>query len=235
MTTSLRNETTVRLDHNGYRLFAGMLLYMGLQAAVLFVAAGTVRWPAAWAYLGVYALCAGAGMAWVARVNPAVVNERGKRPENMADFDRRFQRIVPLIIFGSLAIGGLDRRFAWSDVPIALQVAGCALLALAVLLAAWVLATNAFAARVVRLQEAQSVVTAGPYRFVRHPMYAGTLLAWVAAALTLDSWWMLVPAALGIALFVWRTAREDTFLQDRLPGYPDYAKRTRYRLLPGIW
>lgn len=234
-TRSTSRPPRARLDRNGRRLFAGILVYAALQLGVLLLAAGTLRWPAAWAYFGVYLLTMGTGLVWVASVNPAVLNERGGRPANIEAFDRRFQRVVPLIIFGALIIGGLDWRNGWSAVPAALQAAGFALLLAAMSLSVWVLATNAFASRVVRLQEGHTVTTAGPYRLVRHPMYSGTLLAWLATALALGSWWMLLPGLAGIALFVWRTAREDATLQAKLPGYAEYAGRTRFRLLPGVW
>ncbi len=229
------NPIKPRLNRNGARLFAGILFFVAAQAAILFTAAGTIRWPAAWAYFGLYAVCYTVGLAWVATVNPAVINERGRRADNIEPFDRRFHRVMPLLILGGLIIGGLDHRFGWSAVPGALQIVGLALLVPALALACWVLATNAYASRVVRLQEGHQVVTDGPYRYVRHPMYSGTLLAWVAAALALGSWWMLVPAAMGIALFIWRTAREDATLMEILPGYRDYAAQTRFRLVPGIW
>jgi len=142
---------------------------------------------------------------------------------------------MPLLIFGGLLVGGLDHRFGWSAMPLALQIVGLALLIPALFLAVWVLATNAYAARVVRLQDGQQVVTTGPYRYVRHPMYSGTLLSLIAVALSLGSWWMLLPAVAGIVLFVGRTRREDLTLQEKLPGYRDYAQQTRYRLIPGLW
>ena len=224
-----------RLDRNGARLFLGMGLYVVAQATVLFAAAGTWRWPAAWAYLAVYLVCLITGLTWVTGVNPAVLNERGRRAGNVEAFDRRFHRLMPVLLFGGLLTGGLDYRFGGTSMPLALHVAGLALVAAALGLAVWVLATNAFAARVVRIQEQQRVISGGPYRFVRHPMYSGTVLAWVGTALALGSWWMLIPAAAGIVLFVWRTDREDVTLHEKLPGYIDYAQRTRYRLLPGLW
>jgi len=224
-----------RLNRNGGRLFVGIGGYTIAQAAVLFLSAGTLRWPAAWAYLGVYVFCYTVGLAWVAAVNPAVINERGRRAGNIEAFDRRFHRLMPVLIFGGLLLGGLDYRFGWSAMTPALNVAGLALVAIALGLAVWVLATNAFAARVVRLQDGQRVISDGPYRLVRHPMYSGTVLAWVGSALALGSWWMLIPAAAGIALFVWRTRHEDATLQEKLPGYAEYATQTRYRLLPGVW
>lgn len=224
-----------QLNRNGARLFAGIILFTIVQATIVFTAAGTLHWPAAWAYFGLYVLCYSIGLAWVARVNPMVINERGRPSENTEGFDQRFHKVMPLLILGGLILGGLDHRFGWSDVPAALQVAGLLLLLPGLFLAVWVLATNAYASRVVRLQDGHRVVTGGPYRLVRHPMYSGTLLAWIAATLALGSWWMIVPSGLGIVLFIWRTYREDETLQEKLPGYRDYARQTRYRLIPGVW
>jgi protein-S-isoprenylcysteine O-methyltransferase Ste14 len=142
---------------------------------------------------------------------------------------------MPLLIFTSLVIGGLDHRLGWSAMPLWLTLTGLLLLIPALGTAVWVLATNAYASRVVRLQVGHQVITTGPYRYVRHPMYTGTLLALVATALALQSWWMLIPAAFGIALFVWRTKREDATLMEKLPGYQEYAQQTRFRLIPGVW
>jgi len=225
---------SARLNRNAVRLFVGIGVYVLAQAAVLFLGAGTLRWPAAWLYLGVYVASFSTGLVWVAIVNPAVLNERGRRADNVEAFDRRFHRLMPLLIFGGLLLGGLDFRFGWSAVPLALRVVGLALVVVSLALAVWVLATNAFAARVVRLQDGQHVISDGPYRFVRHPMYSGTVLSWIGSTLALGSWWMLIPAAAGIALFVWRTYHEDATLRAKLPGYVEYALQTRYRLLPGI-
>jgi protein-S-isoprenylcysteine O-methyltransferase Ste14 len=224
-----------RLDRNGARLFLGIGIFVALQATILFTAAGTIRWTAAWAYFGVYLISYAVGLAWVAAVNPAVINERGRRSTNTEEFDQRFHRVMPLLILCMLVVGGLDHRFGWSTMPAALPIIGLLALLPALFLAVWVLATNAFASRVVRIQDGHQVIMTGPYRYVRHPMYSGTLLAWIAAALALASWWMFVPAAAGIALFVWRTHREDTALLDKLPGYREYARETRFRLVPGLW
>ena len=236
--TQTQPETTPAkpgLNRDGMRLFGGIVMFSLLQLAVLFVAAGTVRWPAAWAYFGIYFLCYSLGLAWVASVNPAVINARGRRSNDVEAFDRRFHRIMPLLVFGGLVVGGLDHRFGWSMMPLLLQISGLMLLVPALLLSVWVLLTNAYAARVVRIQEGHQVVTTGPYRYVRHPMYSGTLLAWVAGALSLGSWWMLIVSFMGILLFVWRTGIEDDTLLEKLGGYAAYAETTRYRLVPGIW
>lgn len=233
--TSQISTPKPRLNRNGLRLFIAIALFQTMQAIILFLAAGTWQWPNAWAYFGVHVACYAVGLIWVAAVNPAVINERGRKSDNTEEFDQRFHRLMPLLLFGGLIVGGLDHRFNWSDMPGQLQIIGLLLLVPALFLAVWVLAANAYASRVVRLQDGHQVVTRGPYRYVRHPMYTGTLLSLVAAALALGSWWMFIPATAGIILFIWRTAQEDATLQEKLPGYRDYTRQTPYRLIPWVW
>jgi protein-S-isoprenylcysteine O-methyltransferase Ste14 len=101
----------------------------------------------------------------------------------------------------------------------------------------WAMVTNRFFSSIVRIQRDRGhiVCDGGPYRWVRHPGYAGGALAALATPLALGSWWAFVPAVLTILLTAWRTALEDRTLQQELPGYAAYTQRTRYRLLPGVW
>jgi protein-S-isoprenylcysteine O-methyltransferase Ste14 len=136
-------------------------------------------------------------------------------------------------------VAGLDvGRLHWSDtVPLWSQIAALLGFALSFALSIWAMMTNNFYSRVVRIQRdrGQYVVTQGPYRFVRHPSYIGSIFSWVCAALVLGSWLALMPAVLIAAMLVVRTALEDRTLQAELDGYREYAQRVRYRLLPGIW
>ena len=110
-------------------------------------------------------------------------------------------------------------------------------LALAGALIFWALATNTYLSRMAHIQDdrGQVVVTAGPYRFVRHPMYLGVILLFLSMPVALGSWWALLLGAVIGLIFLLRTAKEDRMLRDELPGYPEYAGRVRYRLVPGIW
>jgi protein-S-isoprenylcysteine O-methyltransferase Ste14 len=101
----------------------------------------------------------------------------------------------------------------------------------------WAMAVNPFLSTIVRIQDDRGhfVVTSGPYRYVRHPMYAMILLMWPGIALELGSWWALIPAVVIAIVFVIRTTLEDRTLQAELPGYAAYGQQTRYRLLPGVW
>lgn len=133
---------------------------------------------------------------------------------------------------------GLDRRFEWSP-PLPMQVAAAALavIALCAVLTIWAMAANRFFSGLVRIQSERghTTVTGGPYRWLRHPGYAATILADLAAPLVLGSLWALIPGGLTGAIIVIRTALEDRTLQAELAGYREYTRRVRYRLLPGVW
>ena len=108
---------------------------------------------------------------------------------------------------------------------------------LAMVCSYWAMLSNPFLSTIVRIQDDRGhrVATTGPYRFVRHPMYVGVIVLWLSTALILGSWWALVPGLLIAVIFVIRTALEDRMLHAELPGYADYAKQVRYRLVPGVW
>lgn len=216
-----------------WQVFATVLIY----AACLFIPAGTWRWPAAWVYL---VLFVGGLLVFgrtIIRKHPEVINERGRASAQTKPYDRLFGRLYLPLALAPYVVAGLDLRFAWSEVPLLVQLAGFAGVAVASILPYWVMLVNAHAATTVRVetQRGQTVVQSGPYAAVRHPMYSGMIASSLCLPLALGSWWALVPSLLGVALVVWRTGREDETLREELPGYADYAARVRYRLLPGVW
>ncbi|TNE81249.1 MAG: isoprenylcysteine carboxylmethyltransferase family protein, partial [Gammaproteobacteria bacterium] len=139
----------------------------------------------------------------------------------------------PLVI-----VAGLDHRYHWSpEFPLWLIAVGFILISLGYAFATWALAENHFFSSVVRIQTDRGhvVCDSGPYRFVRHPGYAGNVLALFGIVLALGSTWTLIPAIAATIIAVIRTALEDQTLQQELPGYADYAQRVRYRLIPGVY
>ena len=207
------------------------------MAIVLFASAGRLDWPAAWTYVAGW-FVAFVVMTLIGVWNPDLMNERGRRAANVKGWDRVLMAIYGPMPFVIMAVAGLDAgRLRWSHVPLALQIAGFAGLALALILPAWAMSANAYLSTSVRIQDdrGHQVVTTGPYRHVRHPLYVGTILAWLCTPLALGSWWALIPATVTAALFVVRTALEDRILRQELPGYEEYTQKVRYRLLPGIW
>jgi protein-S-isoprenylcysteine O-methyltransferase Ste14 len=221
------------------RVYGQWIVVTVMVAAVLFGSAGRVDLPMLWIYLAAHS-SAQLAMAWlVFRQNRGLLEERQKPGENAKVWDRSLLRVYTLFTLSLFVAAGLDvGRFHWSDtVPLWGQVAALVGFVLSFAFNIWAMAVNDFYSRVVRIQRdrGQCVVTNGPYRFVRHPSYIGTIFSWACAALALGSWLALAPVALIAATLTVRTALEDRTLQEELPGYEEYAQQTRYRLLPGVW
>jgi protein-S-isoprenylcysteine O-methyltransferase Ste14 len=149
--------------------------------------------------------------------------------------------IVGLATLAKYIVAGLDFGRGWTSsvwqVPLALQIAALILAALGYALGVWAMTANAYFSKIIRIQDdrGQTVATGGPYRYVRHPGYAGTVVFELMTPIMLGSLWALIPGVLTAILMVVRTALEDRTLQKELAGYQAYAKQTRYRLLPGVW
>jgi protein-S-isoprenylcysteine O-methyltransferase Ste14 len=209
---------------------AGFLL---LVAGVLFGAAGRLDIPMFWLYL---AVLAGMCIASLLLIDEDLAQER-MRPGGQRLGLRLW--LAFLLCIAHWAIAGLDRgRFHWSDhVPLALRLAAMIVFASGLSLFVWAMHVNRFFSTVVRIQRERGhqVVTAGPYRWVRHPGYAGVIPAVVASGLALCSWLATALGALGVPLLLWRAIVEDRTLRAELPGYAEYAQQVRWRLLPGVW
>ena len=208
-------------------------------AVLLFGAAGTLRWPAAWAYLVLFFSLTVGLMLWLARYNPALLAERMKPPIQQGQplWDRVLLLVLIALFPAWLVVMGLDVRFGWSAVPIWLQWAGAAGVVLSLWVMGLVFRENTFLAPVVRIQaeRGHSVVSTGPYAVVRHPLYTAALVWLAASALMLGSWWGLAAGGLVWLVLAIRTVLEDRELHRSLPGYADYARRVRYRLVPLLW
>jgi len=222
------------------KLIGRSIVWTALQAALLFAAAGTLRWPAGWIFL---AEMTGLGLAvglWLAQHDPALLAERMAAGFQAAQktWDKVFMGTLFVVWAGWLVLMALDAaRFRWSQVPLWLQVVGAVLIALCMWMFFLTFRENSYAAPVVKIQaeRGHQVVSTGPYAYVRHPMYAGALLLFVGIPLLLGSWYGLAGALVLTALLVVRIVMEERTLADELPGYRAYAARLRWRLVPGIW
>ncbi len=202
--------------------------------ALLFVAAGTADWPDAWTWL---ALFIAGGVASSLFAPEAVLRERMRGPvrSGQGSADRAF-----VVVFGTLtaawfALVSLDHRFGWSSVAPVGHVVGALLFIAANAAIVWVLRANPYASASVRVAADQVVATSGPYRIVRHPMYASVILYLPGTALLLGSVYSSVASIALIAALGVRTSIEERALRDGLAGYAEYAARVRWRLVPGVW
>jgi protein-S-isoprenylcysteine O-methyltransferase Ste14 len=222
------------------RVVVQMLFFIVVVPFLPLLISGQWDWWEAWAYAIISILGFVISRALAARRHPDLLAERARflQHEDAQSWDKVLAPLVGL--GGGLVplVAGLDARFNWS--PAFGQPAK--ILALVVLLAGYILASyalieNRFFSGMVRIQtdRGQQVVSSGPYRWMRHPGYAGALLAYLATPVFLDSLWAFLPAVFLTIVLVIRTNLEDRTLQDDLEGYRDYASRVRYRLIPGIW
>jgi protein-S-isoprenylcysteine O-methyltransferase Ste14 len=205
---------------------------------LLFVPAGRLDWPAAWILSLLYGVFLLAYAVWGTLKAPDLLEERSQVAENVKVWDKVIVAIYTVLLLATFVLAGLDvGRVRWSQMAAAWQVLGLVGMVMSGCLIFWTILTNAYLGRMVRIQEdrGHQVVTGGPYRYVRHPMYVGIILLFPCMTLFLGSWWALVPASLIAVLMVIRTALEDRTLLAELPGYTEYAQQVRYRLLPGLW
>lgn len=208
------------------------------QAAMLFISSGRLDWAMAWVYIGICVGIIVINVLIILPKNPELIAERGQIKEDTKKWDIMLTRLSTPIWAGILIVAGLGVRFGWSPQPIlAIQLVALAFVVLGFALVIWAMASNKFFSSVVRIQKdrGHTVVTFGPYQYVRHPGYVGALTYSLATPLLLGSLWALIPTALIMFMVIVRTAMEDKTLLDELDGYQDYARRVRYRLLPGIW
>ena len=208
---------------------------------VLLVCGGDFGWWQAWGYTLLIVAAGPGGRVWAELRHPGLMAERQnmEKAQSAKAWDKVLAPLMALSVsFPLVIVAGLDHRFGWTPVfPLWLIVLGFLLISIGYAFAAWALAENRFFSSVVRIQTERGhvVCDSGPYRIVRHPGYAGNLLALPGMVLALSSMWTLIPVAVALIIAVIRTTLEDRTLQDELPGYRDYARRVRYRLIPGIY
>lgn len=214
-------------------LIARIMALELVLAAFLFTSAGRLDLPWFWTVLGLHAFMMFAALGLL---DPGLMEERMK--PGPGGRDRRLRAWLALCFVTQFIVAGLDvGRFGWSGpMPPAVQWTGLIVYAGGMILCLWAMSVNRFFSPVVRLQQERghSLVTAGPYRYIRHPGYAGILLS-ACVGIALGSWWSLSPLVLALGLILRRTALEDRFLRGSLEGYASYAERVRYRLVPGLW
>jgi protein-S-isoprenylcysteine O-methyltransferase Ste14 len=209
-----------------------------MLAVMLFLAAGTVNWIAGWAMVTVMAVWVTATAIVVIPRYPELLAERVGPKKGAKTWDTALLGLCGVAMMIMWIVAGLDLRYGWSNgLGPAAQISAMLIVIAGHALVVWATGTNAFFSQVVRIQteRGHTVVTGGPYQFVRHPAYVGAILLVLSAPIMLGSWWALLPGVSCAVLMIVRTALEDKTLQVELPGYVGYAQQTRYRLLPGVW
>ena len=208
------------------------------MAVALFWSAGRIDWWPAWATIAVWLACFTMEDIAILRSNPDLLFERLSPPKGAKTWDKAITSILRIMELARYILAGLDQRYGWTgDFPLAAQIAALTVCVLGYALFVWAMASNTFFSQIVRIQSDRGhvVATVGPYRYIRHPGYAGMILFELAISTLLASWWAIITSGLCATLLILRTALEDRTLQTELTGYMNYAHQVHYRLLPGIW
>jgi len=205
-----------------------------LPGTILFISAGSLHFAAAWRFLTTFAMLMLA-MGLILLV---------KHPETLAkrlqvkETERTQTVIIPLsglLFIGSFVLAGLDERFGWSHMPLGGEITALAVFIGGYALFTIVILQNAYASRTVEVQKSQRVITTGLYALVRHPMYLAALILFLAMPLAMGSYTALIPILAMPILLALRIRNEEQVLRKGLPGYTNYIKKTKYKLIPFIW
>ena len=216
------------------RILLRSLFAVIFVAVLLFVPAGSFRYWRGWVFMAIVFVPMPITSVYFMKRDPQLVERRLRTKEKISE-QKTIIRWAQFVVFASLLIPGLDYRFGWSRVPLWLTILSQLLVFAGYLITLWVMKENSFASRTVQVEEGQKVISTGPYRLVRHPMYFGAVLMLLFTPLALGSWWALPGFLLVIPLIVLRLLNEEKMLRSDLPGYSDYCLRTRSRLLPLLW
>jgi protein-S-isoprenylcysteine O-methyltransferase Ste14 len=225
---------TADITHNALRRSLFGVLFL---AVVLFAPAGTFEFWPAWIYGFVFVAGTAAMSIYFLIYDPELIRRRMHVGPG-AETEPAQKIIMNLVLAGFLMliiIPGLDYRWQWSNVPAWLILVSNDIVALSFVVFFFVMKQNSYAASTITVEPGQPVVSTGLYGIVRHPMYSGALLLLIFTPLALGSYWGLLVAALMLPALIWRLLDEERYLKLHLPGYTDYCRRLRYRLIPHLW
>jgi protein-S-isoprenylcysteine O-methyltransferase Ste14 len=225
------------LNNLGARAFLAIIILTVVMGLLVFIPAGTIRYWEGWAYLSIFTGASVFTTLYLMITDRALLERRMKG--GPAAEKRPAQKLIMLVVsigfLALLVVPGLDRRFGWSRVPIAVVVLGHLMVATGFFLIALVYRENTFTSATIEIAVNQKVISTGPYAIVRHPMYASASLYLFGTPLALGSYWDLLPVAAMIPFLIWRIFDEERLLATELPGYIEYEKHVPYRLLPYVW
>lgn len=222
---------------NSKKALAGLCRSLVVIAVLFFVPAWSLHFWQAWIYLAIMAVSSAAIILYLAKHDDALIGRRLKAGP-IAEKEKS-QKIIQAVtsVFGVILylVPGFDDRWHWSHVPTLLVILGEIGVALGFYIMYLVFRENTYSSSIVEVAKDQKVVSTGPYAVVRHPMYVGAILLFLATPLALGSYWAFIPAIILSVMIAVRLVDEEKFLAANLPGYDAYRQLVRYRLVPGLW
>ena len=211
---------------------------VALVGVILFLSAGTMNWLMGWILVAVtFVWVSATALILVPRRSPLIAERLGPG-KGAKSWDGIIMAIIGTATIGRLVVAGLDLRYGWSTgFPIAAQWIAIPIAIMGYGLVVWGMAVNSYFSQIVRIQEERGhqVITDGPYGWVRHPGYLGSILFEISVPAMLGSWWALMVGGCIVLLFILRTSLEDRTLMTELEGYLEYSQQVRFRILPWIW
>jgi protein-S-isoprenylcysteine O-methyltransferase Ste14 len=219
------------------KAFGGLLFLFLVMAALLFIPAWTLDYGQAWTFLAVYFASSLAITLYLMKKDAKLLERRmsGGPTAEKEPTQKIIMFFMSLGFIGLIVLPALDHRFAWSHMPPYVALAGDVLVVLGWLAIFFVFKENTFTSATIELAPDQKVISSGPYALVRHPMYAGALVMLLGIPIALGSWWGLLVIVVMMPALMWRLFDEEEFLARNLPGYVEYQKKVRYRLIPLVW
>ena len=230
----LRSSASADVTRRAYRGLGFFLVALGI---LVFGSAGTPDYWQGSLFLLALGIPSTLITLYLMRNDPKLLERRldaGAAAERRPS-QKVIQAIASVAFIALLAVSGLDRRFGWSNVAPSVVLVADLVVVLGLVIVFAVFRENSYTSAVIEVAEGQKVVSTGPYRIVRHPMYAGAYLLVLAMPLGLGSLVALIFTLPMLGAIAWRLVDEERYLDEQLPGYSDYRRRTRYRLVPLIW
>lgn len=219
-------------------LLKTLLLRLGLGLPMItllvILPAGTWKYWQGWMYLATLIAPMFVVFFYLLKNDPALL-ERRMRLREKESAQKKIIAVSYVYFLVAFVLPGLDVRYGWSQVPPLVSIVADVFVFAGYMIFVWVLRVNSFLSRIVEVAEDQKVISTGPYALVRHPMYVGVIVMYLASPVALGSYWALLPACLIIPLLAARILNEEEVLHRELAGYGEYTQKVKYRLLPGVW
>jgi protein-S-isoprenylcysteine O-methyltransferase Ste14 len=219
------------------KAFFGFLQLFATLAALLFLPVWTINYWQAWVFLAVFFIPALAITIYLAKADVGLLERRlSAGPRNEKEKSQKIIQVLAQLSFmGIIIFPAVDHRLGWSFVPVWVVLTGDILIIAGFFIVFLVFKKNTFTSAIIEVADGQSVISTGPYRWVRHPMYMGALIMLLGTPPALGSWWGLLLLIPMVFVLAWRLLNEEKFLVGNLPGYTEYQKKVKYRLLPFTW
>lgn len=224
-------------DNLARRSLRALLRFFAALFVFVFVPAWSLAYWQGWLFFAVFVVATLVLSLYFLKHDPALVERRmkaGPTAEPHAS-QRRIQTLTSVAVCATVIVSALDHGRGWSSVPWPVVLLGDALILYGFAIIFVVFRENSYAAGIVDVMAGQRVIATGPYAMVRHPMYSGAMLMFAGVPVALGSYWGLLPAAILAGAIVWRLLDEEKILERELPGYADYRRAVRWRLMPGTW